>query len=109
MIIELNIFKITNKLDTHPCILTCENMGFLRHLIKTSYLQREKINDFYNVVNLGLEINPRNGLIKTLYSLHKNDPELAKLIAEQVHIKLYLIVSILFYIELIFLLLTAFR
>lgn len=82
--INICIFKITNKLDTHPCILTCENMGFLRHLIKTSYLQREKINDFYNVVNLGLEINPRNGLIKTLYSLHKNDPELAKLIAEQV-------------------------
>lgn len=58
-------------------------MGMLRHLIKTAYLQREKINDFYNVVNLGLEINPRNGLIKALYTLHKKDPELSRMIAEQ--------------------------
>lgn len=78
------VLKITNKLDTHPCIITTENMSFLRHLIKTSYLQREKINDLYKMVNIGLEINPRNGLIKTLYSLHKKDPELAKAIAEQV-------------------------
>jgi hypothetical protein len=61
-------------------------MGFLRHLIKTSYLHREKINDFYKVANLGLEINPRNGLIKTLYSLHKKEPQLAQSIAEQVKI-----------------------
>lgn len=59
-------------------------MSYLRHLIKTSYLQREKMTDFYSLVNLGIEINPRNGLIKTLYTLHKKDPELAKLIAEQV-------------------------
>ena len=59
-------------------------MSFLRHIIKTNYLQREKVGDFYNVVNLNLEINPRNGLIKALYNMHKKDPELAKAIAEQV-------------------------
>lgn len=76
--------KITNKLDTHPCIITAENMSFLRHLIKTNYLQREKVNDFFNVVNITLEINPKNGLIKSLYSIHGKDPELGKAIAEQV-------------------------
>jgi HSP90 family molecular chaperone len=52
-------------------------------MIKTNYLQREKVGDFYNVVSLNLEINPRNGLIKALYSMHKKDAELAKAIAEQ--------------------------
>jgi TNF receptor-associated protein 1 len=58
-------------------------MSFLRHIIKTNNLQREKVGDFYSVVSLNLEINPRNGLIKALYSMHKKDPELAKAIAEQ--------------------------
>ncbi|CAF0717780.1 unnamed protein product [Brachionus calyciflorus] len=75
--------KITNKLDTHPCVITAENMSFLRHLIKTSYMQREKVGDFFNLVNLTMEINPKNGLIKALYAMHKKDPELSKLVAEQ--------------------------
>jgi hypothetical protein len=71
-------------LDTHPCVVTGENMSFLRHILKTQYLQREKVGDFYGVVNLTLEINPKNGLIKALYTMHKKDPELAQAIAEQV-------------------------
>ena len=59
-------------------------MGMVRHLIKTNYFQREKVNDFYGAVNLTLEINPRNDLIKALYRYQKKDPELAKALAEQV-------------------------
>lgn len=76
--------KITNKLDTHPCVVTADNISYLRHIIKTSYLQKDKISDFYGLVNLNLEINPKNGLIKALYSIHKKDPELAQEVAEQV-------------------------
>jgi hypothetical protein len=53
-------------------------------MIKTNYFLREKINNDFRAVNLSLEINPRHGLIKSLHAMHKKDPELAKLIAEQV-------------------------
>jgi TNF receptor-associated protein 1 len=82
--------KITNKLDTHPCVVTTENMGVVRHLIKTNYFQREKISDFFNAINLTLEINPKNALIKSLYTLHKKDSDLAQAIAEQVTFCFYL-------------------
>ena len=52
--------------------------------IKSNYFQREKVADFYGAVNLSLDINPRNNLIKALYTLHKQNPELAKALAEQV-------------------------
>ena len=75
--------KITNKLDTHPCIVTTDNMNSLRFMIKTNAFLREKLQNDFKAVNLTFEINPRHGLIKTLYSLQKNKPELAKLISEQ--------------------------
>ena len=58
-------------------------MGMVRHLIKSNYFQREKVSDFFSAVNLTLDINPRNNLIKALYRLHKQNPELAKALAEQ--------------------------
>ncbi len=59
-------------------------MNSLRFMIKTNYFLREKIQNDFKAVNLSLEINPRHGLIKSLYSMHKKDPELATLISEQV-------------------------
>ena len=53
-------------------------------MIKTNHFLREKVSNDFRSVNLSLEINPRHGLIKSLYSMHKKDPELAGLIAEQV-------------------------
>jgi hypothetical protein len=70
--------------------VTTENMGVVRHLIKTNYFQKEKIKDFYGAINLTLEINPKNMLIKTIYSLQKTNPTLAQAIAEQVYILLYI-------------------
>ena len=75
--------KINTKLDTHPCVITTENMGVVRHMIKSNYFQREKIQDFFSMVNLTMEINPKNGLIKSLHSLQKTNPDLAKDISEQ--------------------------
>ena len=76
--------KITTKLDVHPCIITTDNMNALRFMIKTNYFLKEKIANDFRAVNLTLEINPRHGLIKSLYSMHTKDSELAALIAEQV-------------------------
>ena len=52
-------------------------------MIKTNYFLRDKVSSDFRSVNLSLEINPRHGLIKSLYGMHKKDPELAGLIAEQ--------------------------
>jgi TNF receptor-associated protein 1 len=58
-------------------------MGAIRHFVKTNIIQRDKAQSLLSMIDLSLEINPRNGLIKSLYALHKKDPELAKLLAEQ--------------------------
>ena len=58
-------------------------MNSLRFMIKTHYFLREKLQNDFKAVNLTFEINPRHGLVKTLYTLQKKDAELAKLIAEQ--------------------------
>ena len=71
-------------MESHPCVVTTDNMGMVRHLIKSNYFHREKVQDFYSAVNLSLDINPRNNLIKALYNLQKKDAELAKDIADQV-------------------------
>lgn len=75
--------KITTKLDTHPCVITTDNMNALRFMIKTNYFLKEKVANDFRSVNLTLEINPRHGLIKSLYNMHTKDSELAGLIAEQ--------------------------
>ena len=61
--------KITNKLDTHPCIVTTDNMNSLRFMIKTNAFLREKLQNDFKSVNLTFEINPKHGLIKSLYLL----------------------------------------
>lgn len=70
-------------MDTHPCIVTADNMNSLRFMIKTNYFLKEKVSQDFRSVNLSLEINPRHGLIKSLYNMQKTDTELAGLIAEQ--------------------------
>jgi len=75
--------KITTKLETHPCVVTTAEMGAIRHFIKTNILQRDKTHNILHMLHLSLEINPRNQLIKSLYKLHEKEPELAKMLAEQ--------------------------
>jgi hypothetical protein len=59
-------------------------MGAIRHFIKTNLLQKDKAQNLFSMIDLSLEINPRNPLIKALFNLHTKDEELAKLLAEQV-------------------------
>ena len=53
-------------------------------MIKTNSILREKIQQDFRSFNLWLEFNPRHGLVKSLYSLQKKDPELAEMVAHQV-------------------------
>jgi TNF receptor-associated protein 1 len=75
--------KITTKLENHPCIVTTTDMGAIRHFIKTNLVQRDKVQDIFNMIDLNMEINPKNSIIKSLYSLKKTNVELAELLAEQ--------------------------
>lgn len=73
--------KITTKLETHPCIVTTNDMGAVRHFIKTSLVNKSQ--NIFSMIDLSMEINPRNPLIKSLYALQKKDPELAQSLAIQ--------------------------
>ena len=59
-------------------------MGAIRHFIKSNLLQRDKTKSIFSMISLNMEINPKNNLIKSLHKIHKKEPELAKLLAEQV-------------------------
>ena len=75
--------KITTKLENHPVIVSCSDMGAIRHFIKTNLVQREKAKDIFNMIDLNLEINPKNSIIKSLYNLQKTNQDLADLLADQ--------------------------
>jgi len=76
--------KINTKLDQHPCIITTNEMGAVRHFLKTNLLQRNKQQEIYKVLQLNFDINPKHILIKKLYTLHKsNNTQLAQMLAQQ--------------------------
>ncbi|XP_055382259.1 heat shock protein 75 kDa, mitochondrial [Condylostylus longicornis] len=77
--------KITNKLETHPCVITVEEMGAARHFIRTQSHQLPEENRFA-LLQPQLEINPKHVLIKKLHSLMKTNPELAELLTKQLFI-----------------------
>ena len=74
--------KITNRLESHPCIITVAEMGAARHFLRTSLADKsdeEKIQ----ALQPTLEINPSHPIIKKLHMLSQKDTELAKLLANQ--------------------------
>lgn len=77
--------KITDRLDSHPCVITVEEMGAARHFIKT---QSHQLNDTnrYALLQPHFEINPKHPIIKKLHSLRKTDPELAELVTKQLFV-----------------------
>ncbi|CAF3697247.1 unnamed protein product [Rotaria sordida] len=59
--------NINTKLDQHPCIITTNEMGAVRHFLKTNLLQRNKQQE-----------------ICKLYTLHKsNNTQLATMLGQQ--------------------------
>uniref|UniRef100_A0A1Q3FFE7 Heat shock protein 75 kDa, mitochondrial n=1 Tax=Culex tarsalis TaxID=7177 RepID=A0A1Q3FFE7_CULTA len=74
--------KTTTKLDTHPCVVTVEEMAAARHFIKTQSHNMSEENR-YALLQPQLEINPKHPIIKKLFKLTQSDPELAELLAKQ--------------------------
>lgn len=50
--------KVTTKLDTHPCVVTVEEMAAARHFIRTQSQQLTEENR-YALLQPQLEINPK--------------------------------------------------
>ncbi|KAH8297070.1 hypothetical protein KR044_004461, partial [Drosophila immigrans] len=74
--------KATTRLDTHPCVITVEEMAAARHFIRTQSHQLPEENRFA-LLQPELEINPKHPIIKKLNSLRNSEPELALLITKQ--------------------------
>ncbi|XP_034651993.1 heat shock protein 75 kDa, mitochondrial [Drosophila subobscura] len=74
--------KATSRLDTHPCVVTVEEMAAARHFIRTQSHQVPEANRFA-LLQPELEINPKHPIIKKLDKLRVSDTELAKLITKQ--------------------------
>ncbi|XP_017081595.2 heat shock protein 75 kDa, mitochondrial [Drosophila eugracilis] len=74
--------KATTRLDSHPCVITVEEMAAARHFIRTQSHQIPEENRFA-LLQPELEINPKHPIIKKLNKLRESDTELAQLIAKQ--------------------------
>ncbi|XP_034476159.1 heat shock protein 75 kDa, mitochondrial [Drosophila innubila] len=74
--------KATTRLDSHPCVVTVEEMAAARHFIRTQSHQLPEENRFA-LLQPELEINPKHPIIKKLNSLRESEPELALLITKQ--------------------------
>lgn len=74
--------KTTNKLDSHPCVVTVEEMAAARHFVKTqSHNMSEEHR--YALLQPQLELNAKHPIITKLHKLMSSDPELADLLAKQ--------------------------
>merc|ERR1712203_1017358 len=74
--------KVTKKLESHPCVITVEEMAAARHFIKTqgaSFTEEQR----YNILQPQFEINPSHPIIKKVNSLRSANPKLAMLVTEQ--------------------------
>ncbi|XP_015370475.1 PREDICTED: heat shock protein 75 kDa, mitochondrial [Diuraphis noxia] len=76
--------KITGQLESHPCVITVDDMTAARHFIKTQLKQMDE-EMLFSVLQPQLELNPKHAVIKKLHTLKDSNPELAKLIVEQLY------------------------
>ncbi|XP_054263099.1 heat shock protein 75 kDa, mitochondrial isoform X2 [Macrosteles quadrilineatus] len=74
--------KVNKRLESHPCVVTVEEMAAARHFLKTQAHQMEE-EMRYSLLQPRLEINPRHPVIKKLSVLSTTNPELAELVTKQ--------------------------
>ena len=61
-------------------------MGAARHFLRTTLADKTP-EERYRVLQPTLELNPSHPIIKALHKLRETNPELAKLVIEQVSIR----------------------
>jgi len=75
--------KMTNRLESHPCVVTVQDMASARHFIRTqSHQMTEEMR--YSILQPRFEINPNHPLIKKLCKLTTANTELADRLIQQV-------------------------
>ncbi|KYN18965.1 Heat shock protein 75 kDa, mitochondrial [Trachymyrmex cornetzi] len=74
--------KMTNRLESHPCVVTVQDMASARHFIR---MQSHQMNEEmrYSMLQPRFEINPNHPLIKKLCKLTTTDTELADRLIQQ--------------------------
>ena len=76
---------MTHRLESHPCVITVAEMGAARHFLKTTLADKSDA-ERYRILQPTLEINPKHPIITKLYSIKSQDPDLARLLCEQVSV-----------------------
>ncbi|XP_062915523.1 heat shock protein 75 kDa, mitochondrial [Mobula hypostoma] len=76
--------KLTPRLDTHPAMVTVLEMGAARHFLRTQQLAKSS-EERAQILQPTLEINGSHILIKKLNELRDRDPELARLLLDQIY------------------------
>ncbi|XP_057375330.1 heat shock protein 75 kDa, mitochondrial-like [Daphnia carinata] len=74
--------KVTRKLESHPCVVTVEEMGAARHFVRTQS-QSVPEEQRYKLLQPQLEINPKHPIITKMHKLKDENPGLATLLANQ--------------------------
>lgn len=74
--------KMTRKLESHPCVITVEEMGAARHFVRTQF-QSIAEEQRYQLLQPQLEINPNHPIIIKLHKLMEENSQLATMIARQ--------------------------
>ncbi|XP_071452756.1 heat shock protein 75 kDa, mitochondrial [Hetaerina americana] len=79
---KVHSVTVTRRLDSHPCVITVEEMAAARHFIRTQSQQLTEESRFA-LLQPRLEINTRHPIIKKLSKLSTSNPKLADLVAHQ--------------------------
>ncbi|KAK7076997.1 TNF receptor-associated protein 1, mitochondrial [Halocaridina rubra] len=74
--------KATSRLESHPCVVTVEEMGAARHFVRTQFTQIPE-ETRYSLLQPQLEINPSHPIIIKLNSLRETNPRLGELLTKQ--------------------------
>ncbi|XP_069502954.1 heat shock protein 75 kDa, mitochondrial isoform X1 [Ambystoma mexicanum] len=76
--------KVTPRLDTHPAMITVLEMGAARHFLRTQQLAKTT-EERAQIMQPTLEINTGHPLIKKLVQLRDSEPDLARLVLDQIY------------------------
>ncbi|XP_012225826.2 heat shock protein 75 kDa, mitochondrial [Linepithema humile] len=74
--------KMTNRLESYPCVVTVQDMASARHFIR---MQSHEMNEEmrYSMLQPRFEINPNHPIIKKLCKLTTTNAELADRVIQQ--------------------------
>ncbi|XP_076467679.1 heat shock protein 75 kDa, mitochondrial-like [Babylonia areolata] len=81
---KVHNIKITKRLESHPCVVTVQEMGAARHFLRTTLADKSQ-DERLRLLQPTLELNPNHSLVKKLSALSKTDAPLAMLLAEQLY------------------------